>query len=81
VTRPGPERIEPGGYPDGLVVHAYSMAGELLRVDRIRDVAEAAERAELDARAVLEDPRARDGVQLVVYDGDSGELFAMAVAW
>lgn len=67
--KPGPESIEAGQCPDGLVMHIYSVPdGELLRVSKI-DTDTVEQAAIDDGDAVAERP---GPVCLVVYDGDSG---------
>lgn len=76
--RPGPGRIAPGAAPGGLVLHAYSIAGELLRVSILANVDEAEDRATVDATAIVRDPRSAAGVILVIFDGDTGDRWGAA---
>jgi hypothetical protein len=69
--RPGPERLEPGLAPDGIVIHVYDRAGVLLLVRRLHDRAEAQAFAESDADHVVAQVGAGD-ICMVVYDGDTG---------
>ena len=70
--RPGPESIAADTCPDGLVLHAYSLRGELLRESCVLP-SDADRKASDDALSIAADPRAAPGVILVVYDGDSGD--------
>lgn len=70
--RPGPESIEPGRAPGGLVVHVYDLTGALLLERPLRNTAEAEATAAEDGQAVA-DAAAGCDVIMVIFDGDTGE--------
>lgn len=69
MIRPGPDAIEPGAYPGGIMVHLYDGDGELLGAEGVGDGTPRAELAEVDGTGPL---------CLVVYDGDTGLRFTPA---
>lgn len=70
--RPGPEIVEPGQAPGGLVVHAYCVAtGDLLLCRPLVTYEEARQFAHADAHRVARLAKGSD-VVIVIYDGDSG---------
>jgi hypothetical protein len=73
-VRPGPESIEPGRAPGGIVIHVYNLAGLLLLERRLVSVIAAEHFAGVDVDAVLERLRAagEGACVLVAFDGDDG---------
>jgi hypothetical protein len=65
VIRPGPDTIETGLAPGGLVFHAYDLAGRLLNSDAVIG----------PVSQVMSVGPAAGPVVLVVYDGDTGRRF------
>lgn len=76
---PGPKSIPPGESPGGVVVHVYSVPGELLLVVQKLSLSDDPIQASQDASDIAERSGAAQ-VCLVAYDGDSGERFP-ADAW
>jgi hypothetical protein len=73
--RPGPENIEPGQAPGGVVLRVYDFSGELLRermllvpADTLRLTHQA-----WDQIQALPRRSRRRGALVVVYDGDTGQ--------
>lgn len=72
MIRPGPDRIEPGTCPSGVVVRIYSVPHEVLVIeqrltgaDDIEQVATLAAQLDLPGWAAC----------LVAYDGDTGQRY------
>lgn len=68
---PGPQRIDPGLCPGGIVIHIYDVPSEeLLLVRPLRPVEPVEMAAELDAEFVM---ALTPNCCLVSFDGDTGE--------
>jgi hypothetical protein len=76
VLRPGPDRIEAGLAPGGLVAHWYDADGQLLLVRKLP--ANSAGPIEIWGQVDLSRvfTAADDDVCLVIYDGDDGHRFS-----
>lgn len=79
-VRPGPLAIEPNTYPEGVVVHVYSVPRDrrgnsrLLLVSTAKTAEEATYTAGLAAdQTIAAMTDEDDGVCLVAYDGDTGK--------
>lgn len=74
VVRPGPESIDAGSCPGGLVIHVYGVpSGRLLHVGPCSPADSMERRASSDADQVLGLLRTGEGMCLVFFDGDSGQ--------
>jgi hypothetical protein len=69
--RPGPEQIDPGCAPGGLVICAYDLNGECLTEDLLTPDVDPSVMGRATVQYVNSLPGS-ESVVLVVYDGDTG---------
>lgn len=65
--RPGPDRLDPGLQPSGIIIHIYNRAGQLLLVRNLADATTAKADADVAVRLA-----GGNDMCIVAYDGDSG---------
>jgi len=76
-TRPGPETVEPGLAPGGVVIHVWGTDGpRLVHTVKLRTREQADLLGPGDAEFINSLMHDGEGVCLVIYDGDSGERMA-----
>lgn len=71
-VRPGPDRIEPGQCPDGVVIRVYAVPSGTLVIEQKLGPDDDIEGAAI-AAAILAEGSDGWAACLVAFDGDSGE--------
>lgn len=76
LRRPGPERIDLGACPGGIVMHVYGEDGRLILERRLASLTTAEAEGAADLEEVMAALRPNEACCLVAFDGDSGKRWS-----